>query len=72
MDSPMDQHTAPDGEIDTMNKFMVASQGDKLVLLNPPRGHISKDDALLLAAYLVAMADGHDRFTRVYDAVCNT
>jgi hypothetical protein len=60
-------------EINTANKFFVASQGDKLIIMNPPRGPMSDDDALLLAAYLVSMASSptHE-FDAVLDAVQNT
>jgi hypothetical protein len=61
--------------VDTLNKYAVGVRGDVLVLLNPPgRGEwIPKDDALVLAAYLVAMADpGVDRFLEVYAAVLQT
>lgn len=59
--------------IDTTNRFMVASQGDELVILNPPR-RLSADDALLLlAAYLVAMAYGATHnFDDVLKAVQDT
>lgn len=43
--------------MDTFNKFAVAAGGDGLVILNPPRQPMPYDDALLLAAYLVAMAE---------------
>lgn len=43
--------------MDATNKFLVASQGDKLLMMNPPRGSFSHDDAVMLAAWLVAMAD---------------
>lgn len=42
--------------IETVNKFLVSSSGDGLMIMMPPRGKISHDDALLLAAYLVSMA----------------
>lgn len=72
MEPLMDQN-APDAEVDTTNKFMVASQGGRVMILMPPRAPINNEDALLLAAYLVAITGlGHDKFTRVYDAVCNT
>jgi hypothetical protein len=45
-------------DIDTSNKFFVASQGDGLRIMNPRAlaAGLTKDDALLLAAYLVTMA----------------
>jgi hypothetical protein len=58
-------------DIDTMNKFIVGSQDNGIVIVNPPRGPISPEDALLLAAYLVLMAE-HDAahtFEQVTEAV---
>ena len=46
--------TAPN-EIDTTNKFMVASQGDRILIMRPAI-NMSHDDAVLLAATLVALA----------------
>lgn len=43
--------------IDTMNKFMVGVQGDSIVMLRPPRGAISKKDALVFAAWIATLAD---------------
>jgi hypothetical protein len=43
--------------IETFNKFLVAANGSGILIMNPPRGVISNDDALLLAAYIVSMAD---------------
>lgn len=37
-----------------MNKFLVASQGNKLVIMNPPRFPISNQEALELAAWILA------------------
>jgi len=41
---------------DTFNKFFVAAQADKIVLLNPPRAPLTKNDALNLAAWLVCLS----------------
>ena len=43
--------------LDTLNKFAVGSLADSVVVLIPPQGPVSPDDALLLAAYLVAIAE---------------
>jgi len=43
--------------IETLNKFLVSSQGKAILIMNPPRTSIAADDALLLAAYLVLMAE---------------
>ncbi len=43
--------------IDTTNKFLVAAgAGDRVVILAPPRTAITYADALLFAAWLVAVA----------------
>ena len=58
--------------INTINKYAVGVRGDVLVILNAPaRGEwIAKEDALVLAAYLVALADPEvERFLEVYAAV---
>lgn len=45
-------------EIDTLNRFMVAKQGDHLCVMRAPAlGVVTRDEALNLAAWLVAMAD---------------
>jgi hypothetical protein len=62
-------------EIDIFNRYGVALHGDKLVFLNPPypREPLSRADALVLAAWLVALADpSQDKFPKVLEAVCNT
>ena len=43
--------------IDTLNKFAVGSLADSIVVLIPPQGPVSPDEALVLAAYLVALAE---------------
>lgn len=43
--------------IDTSNKFMVGVQGDNIVIMLPPRGRISKRDALVFAAWIATLAD---------------
>lgn len=60
-------------EIDTTNKFMVGRKGEDVVLLNPPRGPISQDDAIMLAAWLVALStDSSIEFGDALDAVSST
>jgi hypothetical protein len=54
---------------------MVGGAGDALVMLRPPAAgeRISKADALVLAAWLVALADPiGDGFDRALDAVLST
>lgn len=43
--------------IDTTNKFIVAVSAGGILMMNPPRGPMKADDALLLAAWLVSMAE---------------
>jgi len=57
--------------IDTTNKFIVGSRGDKISIM---RLHveISKEEALNLAAYLVSMSDmssNHEDFNKVLTAI---
>jgi hypothetical protein len=52
--------------------FMVGARGDKIAIIAMGR-EITKDQALNLAAWLVALADpGGERFTQFHKAVCNT
>lgn len=59
-------------KIDTLNKFLV-SQHDRWIMVSglpfPPA--LTPDDALLLAAYLVALAEPHasNKFDAVRQAV---
>jgi hypothetical protein len=41
---------------ETRNKFLVSARGEDVYLLGAPLGGISADDALNLAAWLVAIA----------------
>lgn len=61
-----------DETINTTNKFMVGGQNDQILITMPPRGPIGKEDALVLAAWLVALADREDRFQKILTAVQNT
>lgn len=56
-----------------INEFAVGSQGHDVVILVPPRGPISKDRALALAAWIVALS-GVERsdFDALLDAVEST
>lgn len=61
--------------MDTFNKFAVSiGAGDAgVTILNPPREKISKADALLLAAWIVALADPLDyHFFEILHAVRNS
>lgn len=53
-----------------MNEFMVSVAGDKIAILAPPRGPITKEQALRLAAWIVALADpSMKRFEMLLDEV---
>lgn len=60
-------------EIDTTNKYMVAAQGANVIVMMPPR-QMTADEAMVFAAYLVAMASMQSShpFSEFYDKVCNT
>jgi hypothetical protein len=61
--------------VDPANKYGVAVGADALVMLLPPAAgeRISKADALVLAAWLVALVDPiGDGFDRALDAVLST
>jgi hypothetical protein len=57
--------------IEIFNKFLVGSSGRGVVIQRPPVGTITADDALLLAAYLVTMAEheASHEFSEVLAAV---
>lgn len=58
--------------MDTTNDFFVGVLGDGIAILNPPRGKITKEQALRLAAYLVLLADDTGaEFPKVLEAVKN-
>jgi len=59
-------------DIDTSNKFLVGVNGDSILFMRPVPPRLTYDDALLLAAYLVALADRDDKFQAVLEAVQNT
>ena len=46
-------------EINTVNDSIVGARGDRVVILNPRR-EMSKDEALRLAAWIVALASDDD------------
>ena len=59
--------------METLNKFIVGAMADQIVIMNPPRAPISREDALLLAAWLVAIADPiEDDFHAILNAVKDT
>lgn len=60
--------------IDTTNKFLVSADagGDRIRIMLPPTLPISVEDALGLAAWIVAISGKKERFGEIYEAVCNT
>lgn len=60
-------------EIDTFNKHFVGLQAHGIVVINPPRGIMSPDDALVFAAWIVCLADPRgEKFKEVLQAVSNS
>lgn len=59
-------------EIDTTNKFLVSVGGDGIVFLRPLPQQMSRDDALLLAAYIVAIVADNDKWEATLTAVEST
>lgn len=59
--------------MDVPNKFVVGSSGDRIRILRL-QADMTPDEALNLAAWLVALADGQgkDKFEEVLAAVQNT
>lgn len=77
--------TSPAMPINTVNRCMVSASGDRIILLRPPARleTMTHDEALTLAAWLVALADGpaideggqdhsRGRFEQILEAVRNT
>lgn len=61
-------------EPDATNRYLVGMHGEDVVILRPPlRGeHLTRSDALNLAAYLVALADpAQEEFAAMLKAVLN-
>ena len=60
--------------IDTFNKFLVGAQSNGIVIGAPPMigAALDRNDALILAAWLVALADRDGKFQKVLAAVQNT
>lgn len=59
-------------EIDTTNYSLVGTNGDDIVFIRPLPQRLTKERALNLAAYLVAMADDNNQFPAILEAVQNT
>jgi len=60
-------------ETNTLNKYAVGASGARIIILRPPRGSMSPDDAMNLAAWLVALADpGGDKFAALLKTIKET
>lgn len=58
--SPVTTPASSSPPIDTINKHLVGMRGETITILYPPHRPMSKAEALVLAAYLVVMADDGD------------
>jgi hypothetical protein len=58
-------------ELVTYNKHIVSARGSRIIIQAPPMGAISHDDALNLAAWIVACVGDEERFRRMLTAVQN-
>ena len=52
-------------DLNTTNKFAVTASLQGITILKPPHGPITHDDALNLAAWLVALADHEKKFQTI-------
>lgn len=60
-------------DVDTFNRFLVGSHGEEVVMLVRVPQRLAREDALNLAAWLVAITDpAGDDFRAVLDAVLAT
>jgi len=56
-------------DLEVFNKFCITFGNRRINILNPPFGPMSEDDALILAAWLVAVAGDKERFEEIYKKV---
>lgn len=72
--SPAHLGKLPDLPIDTFNMFMVGVQGDNIIISVPPTTELTKNEALTMAAWLVALAttDPEKDFEPILNAVIDT
>lgn len=61
----------PSDPIDTTNKFLVGAMPGQICFVRAIPMRLSHTDALLLAAYLVALVGDDEQWTKVLDAVQN-
>lgn len=57
--------------IDPTNKFMIAKRGADFIFMRPLPQQLSDEDAMLVAAYIVAMCSDRERWKAILQAVCN-
>lgn len=55
-------------DIDTSNDSLVSVIGDSVAIMRP-RPRMTKEEALRMAAWIVALCGGHDAFDPVLEAV---
>jgi hypothetical protein len=55
--------------IETANIFLVAANGESIVMMNPPRRPMSKSEAMNLAAWLAVMAGSSEDFDKMRDEI---
>jgi hypothetical protein len=58
-------------QINTFNKFIVGRRGEFVRIERLIAKELSTEDALLLAAWIVAIVGDREQFDRVYEAVCS-
>ena len=59
--------------MDVMNKYGVATNGERVAVLLPPRGDMTNEEAIIFAAWLVTLADpAGEKFAEILAAVHNT
>ena len=59
--------------INTANDFMVGVTGSGVLIMFPPTKAIQKEDAIRLAAWILALADPDlERFNIVFEAMMST
>jgi hypothetical protein len=59
-------------EFDTANKHLVGLKGDQVVVMVPPRAPLSREEAMMLAAWLLAISGiDLETFRQAFDAVSN-
>ena len=51
--------------MDTENKWMVGVRGSQIAFMRGIPATMSKDDALLFAAWIVALADDGEKFDKI-------